>query len=54
MMKVLMDDISFSGLVNHIHYKKTKKWSYTPTIKAYAGEIVCDTVFLNPVPNTKY
>ena len=53
-MKVLMDDISFSGLVNHIHYKKTKKWSYTPTIKAYAGEIVCDTVFLNPVPNTKY
>ena len=26
----------------------------TLTITAYAGEIVCDDVFLNPVPNVKY
>ena len=26
----------------------------TPTITAYAGEIVCDVVFLNPVPNERY
>ena len=27
---------------------------YTPAIKSYAGEILCDAVFLNPVPNAKY
>ena len=27
---------------------------YTPPITAYADEIVCDDVFLNPVPNVKY
>ena len=27
---------------------------YTATITVYAGEIVCDAVFLNPVPNEKY
>ena len=27
---------------------------YTPTITAYTGEIVCDVVFLNPVPTAKY
>ena len=27
---------------------------YKPTITAYEGEIVCDAVFLNPVPNAKY
>ena len=27
---------------------------YIPTITAYAGEIVCGTGFLNPVPNEKY
>ena len=26
---------------------------YTPTITAYTGEIVCDVVFLNPVPNER-
>ena len=25
-----------------------------PLITAYVGEIVCDAVFLNPVPNAKY
>ena len=27
---------------------------YTPPVTAYAGEIVCDAVFLNPVPNAQY
>ena len=27
---------------------------YTPSIIAYAGEIVCDTIFLNPVRNVNY
>ena len=27
---------------------------YTPQIIAYTGEIVCDVVFLNPVPFAKY
>ena len=27
---------------------------HIPTITAYVGEIVCDAVFLNPVPNAKY
>ena len=27
---------------------------YTPPVTAYAGEIVCDALFLNPRPNTKY
>ena len=27
---------------------------YLPITTAYAGEIVCDVVFLNPVPNAKY
>ena len=27
---------------------------YNPTITAYEGESVCDTVFLNPVYNAKY
>ena len=27
---------------------------YLPITTAYAGEIVCDAVFLNPVPNAKY
>ena len=28
--------------------------SYTPSIIAYAGEIVCDAIFLNPVRNVNY
>ena len=28
--------------------------AYSPIITAYIGEIVCDDVFLNPVPNAKY
>ena len=27
---------------------------YKPTITAYEGEIACDDIFLNPVPNIKY
>ena len=27
---------------------------YLPITTAYAGEIVCDAIFLNPVPNAKY
>ena len=27
---------------------------YSPITIAYTGEIVCDVVFLNPVPNAKY
>ena len=27
---------------------------YLPITTAYAGDIVCDAVFLNPVPNAKY
>ena len=27
---------------------------YTPLITSYVGEIVCDAVFLNPVPNVRY
>ena len=27
---------------------------YTPPITAYTGEIVCGTIFLNPVPFVKY
>ena len=27
---------------------------YLPITTAYTGEIVCDAVFLNPVPNAKY
>ena len=27
---------------------------YSPITTAYAGEIVCDAVFLNPVHNAKY
>ena len=27
---------------------------YTPPVTAYAGDNVCDIIFLNPVPNSKY
>ena len=35
-------------------YKDKEMKGYTPPITAYADEIVCDIVFLYPVPNTKY
>ena len=27
---------------------------YTPSVTPYTGKIVCDVIFLNPVPNAKY
>ena len=27
---------------------------YSPITTSYAGEIVCDAIFFNPVPNAKY
>ena len=31
-----------------------KRKGYTPLVTAYTGEIVCNVVILNPVPNIKY
>ena len=33
-------------------YKEMK--GYTPSVTVYTGDIVCDSVFLNPKPNSKY
>ena len=55
MMKVLMDTMSFNGQVNRINCRKTRRCRVIhPITTAYAGEIVCDAVFLNSVPNAKY
>ena len=52
MMNVLMVTMSFSE--PHTLQEDKEMNGYTPTITAYAGEIVCYVVFLNPVPNAKY
>ena len=52
MMKVLMDTMSFNGPYT-LHENKEMQ-GYSPITTAYASEIVCDAVFLNPVPNANY